>query len=94
MAQLGVALLALFAQMERTYAIERAAHARAVAASKGRTVGRPSVIDPDRLSSARRRASAQASSDAVNTPRSITVVVSSRIAQPHLGAPPPVRCVK
>jgi DNA invertase Pin-like site-specific DNA recombinase len=49
MASLAVVLLALFAQMERTYALERAAHARAVAAAKGRPVGRPSVVDPDRL---------------------------------------------
>lgn len=39
MAQLAVVLLALFAQMERTYTLERAAHARAVATAKGRRVG-------------------------------------------------------
>jgi len=44
--QLAVALLALFAQMERTYTCERAAHARAVAAAHGRQVGRPSLLDP------------------------------------------------
>ena len=49
MGQLAVVLLALFAQMERTYTVERAAHARAVATAKGRRVGRPSVVDPDRL---------------------------------------------
>lgn len=49
MAQLAVVLLALFAQMERTYTVERAAHARAVAAASGRRVGRPSVVDPDKL---------------------------------------------
>ena len=49
MAQLAVVMLALFAQMERTYAIERAAHARAVAKTKGRRIGRPTVVDPDRL---------------------------------------------
>ncbi len=49
LAQLAVVLLALFAQMERTYALERAAHARSVAAAKGRPVGRPSVVDADRL---------------------------------------------
>jgi DNA invertase Pin-like site-specific DNA recombinase len=49
MSQLAVVILALFGQMERTYAIERAAHARAVAVSKGRQVGRPSVIDPSKL---------------------------------------------
>lgn len=35
MGQLAVVLLALFAQMERTYTVERAAHARAVATAKG-----------------------------------------------------------
>ena len=35
--------------MERTYAIERAAHARAVAAAKGKRIGRPSVVDPSKL---------------------------------------------
>ncbi len=49
MAQLAVVLLALFGQMERTYSVERAAHARAVATAKGRRVGRPSVVDPDKL---------------------------------------------
>ncbi len=45
MAQLAVVLLALFGQMERTYMVERAAHARAVAAAKGRRIGRPVVVD-------------------------------------------------
>lgn len=45
MAQLAVVLLALFAQMERTYTMERAAHARAVATAKGRRVGRPVLVD-------------------------------------------------
>lgn len=49
MAQLAVVLLALFAQMERTYAMERAAHARAVATAKGRRVGRPVLVDADQL---------------------------------------------
>lgn len=49
MAQLAVVLLALFAQMERTYTLERAAHARAVATAKGRRVGRPVVVDPAKL---------------------------------------------
>ncbi len=39
-------LLALFAQMERTYTCERAAHARAVTAAHGRQLGRPSLLDP------------------------------------------------
>lgn len=49
MAQLAFVMLALFAEMERTYAAERASHARAVAAAKGRRTGRPSVIDVDKL---------------------------------------------
>ena len=49
MAQLAVVLLALFGQMERTYAIERAAHARAVATAKGRRIGRPVLVDADKL---------------------------------------------
>jgi DNA invertase Pin-like site-specific DNA recombinase len=43
-AQLAVVLLALVAQMERTYTMERAAHARAVAIAKGRRVGRPVLV--------------------------------------------------
>ncbi len=53
MAQLAVVLLALFGQMERTYTLERAAHARAVAEAKGRRVGRPSVVDRNKLDYAR-----------------------------------------
>jgi DNA invertase Pin-like site-specific DNA recombinase len=49
MAQLAVVLLALFGQMERTYTMERAAHARAVATAKGRRVGRPVLVDPAKL---------------------------------------------
>lgn len=49
MSQLAVVMLALFGQMERTYAIERAAHARAVATRKGKRIGRPSVVDPSKL---------------------------------------------
>ena len=54
MAQLAVVMLALFGQMERTYTVERAAHARAVATAKGRQVGRPTVVDPNQLDYARR----------------------------------------
>ena len=49
MAQLAVVMLALFGEMERTYASERASHARAVATAHGRRTGRPSVVDPDKL---------------------------------------------
>ena len=54
MAQLAVVLLALFAQMERTYSLERAAHARAAAEAKGRPAGRPVSVDPHRLAWAER----------------------------------------
>jgi len=49
MAQLAVVLLALSRQMERTYTLEWAAHARAVATAKGRRVGRPVTVDPAKL---------------------------------------------
>jgi DNA invertase Pin-like site-specific DNA recombinase len=49
MAQLAVVMLALFAEMERTCAAERASHARAVASANGRRTGRPSVVDADKL---------------------------------------------
>jgi len=39
--RLAFLLIALFAEMERTFAAERAAHARAVAAASGRVTGRP-----------------------------------------------------
>jgi DNA invertase Pin-like site-specific DNA recombinase len=41
MGRLAFLLIALFAEMERTFANERAAHARAVGAAKRRRVGRP-----------------------------------------------------
>src|ERR1700733_932915 len=46
MARIAFLLLALFAEMERTFTAERAAHARAVAEASGRQVGRP-VAHPD-----------------------------------------------
>ncbi|BAH50600.1 recombinase family protein [Rhodococcus opacus] len=49
MGQLAVVLLALFGQMERTYAVDRAAHARTVATDKGRRTGRPSVVTDAQL---------------------------------------------
>jgi DNA invertase Pin-like site-specific DNA recombinase len=52
--QLAVVMLALFGQMDLTYAIARAAHARAVALAKGKKIGRPSVIDPAKLAYATR----------------------------------------
>jgi len=49
MAQLAVVVLALFGQMERTYAMERAAHVPAVATAKHRRIGRPVLVNPAKL---------------------------------------------
>lgn len=46
-------LLALFAEMERTFAAERAAHARAVAQAAGRQIGRPFAHPADKIEYAR-----------------------------------------
>jgi DNA invertase Pin-like site-specific DNA recombinase len=46
MGRIAFLLLALFAEMERTFTAERAAHARAVAEAAGRHIGRP-VAHPD-----------------------------------------------
>jgi DNA invertase Pin-like site-specific DNA recombinase len=53
MAELAVALLALFAHMERVFMRERAAHAREVAAAKGKQPGRPRKLDANQLAAAR-----------------------------------------
>jgi DNA invertase Pin-like site-specific DNA recombinase len=46
-------LLALFAEMERTFNAERAAHARAVAQATGRHIGRPVAHPTDKIEYAR-----------------------------------------
>jgi DNA invertase Pin-like site-specific DNA recombinase len=46
MGRIAFLLLALFAEMERTFTAERAAHARAVAEAAGRQIGRP-VAHPE-----------------------------------------------
>ncbi len=46
-------LLALFAEMERTFTAERAAHARAVAEAAGRHIGRPFAHAADMIEFAR-----------------------------------------
>lgn len=51
-AQLAVVLLAVFGQLERTYILERAVHARAVATAERRRIGRTSMVDPDKLACA------------------------------------------
>jgi DNA invertase Pin-like site-specific DNA recombinase len=51
--QVAFLLLALFAEMERTFTAERAAHARAVAEAAGRRVGRPIAHPNDKVEYAR-----------------------------------------
>jgi DNA invertase Pin-like site-specific DNA recombinase len=46
MSRIAFLLLALFAEMERTFTAERTAHARAVAEAAGRRVGRPAGRSP------------------------------------------------
>jgi DNA invertase Pin-like site-specific DNA recombinase len=53
MAELAVALLALFAHMERVFMRERAAHGREVARAKGKLPGRPRKLDANQLTAAR-----------------------------------------
>ena len=53
MGRIAFLLLALFAEMERTFTAERAAHARAVAEAAGRYVGRPVAHPEDRIEYAR-----------------------------------------
>jgi len=48
MNDLAIVLLSLFAQMERTYAAERAAHARAVREEKGHRTGRKIASNTER----------------------------------------------
>src|SRR5712692_5248385 len=53
MGRMAFLLLALFAEMERTYTAERAAHARAVAEAAGRRVGRPIAHPAEKIEYAR-----------------------------------------
>jgi DNA invertase Pin-like site-specific DNA recombinase len=53
MGRIAFLLLALFAEMERTFTAERAAHARAVAEVAGRRVGRPVAHPADKIEYAR-----------------------------------------
>jgi DNA invertase Pin-like site-specific DNA recombinase len=53
MGRIAFLLLALFAEMERTFTAERAAHARTVAEAAGRRVGRPTAHAADKIEYAR-----------------------------------------
>jgi DNA invertase Pin-like site-specific DNA recombinase len=52
--RIAFGMLALFAEMERTYTAERAAHARSVAGARNRHVGRPIAHPADTIEYARR----------------------------------------
>ncbi|MFD0362722.1 recombinase family protein [Nocardia sp. GCM10030253] len=65
MAEIAVALLALFAHMERVFMLERAAHAREVAAVRGVRAGRPRKLTADQLAAARAAIAAEQKPDAV-----------------------------
>jgi DNA invertase Pin-like site-specific DNA recombinase len=49
MGRVAFLLLGLFAEMERVFIAERAAHARAVAVAAGRRVGRPVAHPPEKI---------------------------------------------
>jgi DNA invertase Pin-like site-specific DNA recombinase len=53
MGRIAFLLLALFAEMERTFTAERAAHARAVAEAAGRRIGRPVAHPAEKIEYAR-----------------------------------------
>jgi DNA invertase Pin-like site-specific DNA recombinase len=53
MGRIAFLLLALFAEMERTFTAERAAHARTVAEASGRQIGRPLAHPEDKIEYAR-----------------------------------------
>ncbi|MER6359151.1 recombinase family protein [Streptomyces sp. NPDC001634] len=53
MGRIAFLLLALFAEMERAFTAERAAHARAVAEAAGRRIGGPVAHPSDRIEYAR-----------------------------------------
>lgn len=53
MGRIAFLLLALFAEMERTFTAERAAHARAVAEANGRRPGRPLAHPAEKIEYAR-----------------------------------------
>jgi WhiB family redox-sensing transcriptional regulator len=70
--------------MERTYMLERAAHARAVATAKGRRQGRPTVVNPTQLDYARRLRDEGATS-----PTSCKTGIARSSLYRHLPARPP-----
>ncbi|MDC7120271.1 recombinase family protein [Cellulomonas fimi] len=52
MNEMAVLMVAMFAQMERTYTMERTAHARAVAKAQGRSIGRKKALTAAQVAAA------------------------------------------
>ena len=92
MADVAVALLALFAHMERVFMLERAAHARTVAAAKGKRPGRPRKLTTAKLATARAAITGGQSVDEVAPTLGVSRATLYRhlnTAQDEAGAPPP-----
>lgn len=83
MGRIAFLLLALFAEMERTFAAERAASARAVAEAKGRHVGRPVAHPADRIEYARLLKAQGASLGAIATKTGIPKTSLHRYLTPE-----------
>jgi DNA invertase Pin-like site-specific DNA recombinase len=87
MGRIAFLLLALFAEMGRTFTAERAAHARAVAEAAGRRVGRPVAHPAEKLEHARLLKATGDSLAVISRKTGIEVVprlVDLEVAVPHL----------
>jgi DNA invertase Pin-like site-specific DNA recombinase len=83
MSRIAFLLLALFAEMERTFTAERAANARAVAEAKGRHVGRPVAHPADKIEYARLLKAQGASLGAIATKTGIPKTSLHRYLTPQ-----------
>jgi DNA invertase Pin-like site-specific DNA recombinase len=90
MAHIAFLLLALFAEMERTFTAERAAHARAVAEAGGRQIGRPLAHPQDKIEYARLLKAQGDSLGVIATKTGIPKTSLHRyLDRAHRGPPPP-----
>ena len=87
MGRIAFLLLALFAEMERTFTAERAANARAVAEAKGRHVGRPVAHPADKIEYARLLKAQGASLGAIATKTGIPKTSLHRYLTPEPADP-------
>ena len=83
MGRIAFLLLALFAEMERTFTAERAANARAVAEAKGRHIGRPVAHPADKIEYARLLKAQGASLGAIATKTGIPKTSLHRYLAPE-----------